>query len=698
MDRNKRNSLFGRKRSNIINGGFLGKNIFNNSIWQHYLEPWTANPNYWIADRFHDNAVCLLAAFAGTIHVRPANSTFHGGTFIVSPEESLGRRANCERNSRNIFWKFSQHDEKEIVFESEINDKNDDDSDVDDDDGADIIDDDFADDDDNADNFINLASSSASAEGFDDNHDKQQQQKPQSLSVDLIGSDYMGQVIRNDNDNDDDDDDDVDVDDDNLKSSDFNINGRQTKQNLRLSSKTMLPSSSSPLLSASATEALSSRTMIERSNRLLSAGFHVVGSVIEFHVAYIECLQTIDKELVNNNRFQMRDNDVCTNLSVSFDLGTFGNPQSYECNHIWSKTLRDVHYNQNKRRYAGEVQISLKWVRIDKDPLGVAPYSFRRARRKCVWDTIFGWQSLTIMGSLLIFFIIGFFGLCVCSNSSCHDDETGEWTNNWCCMLCCCFSCCRRRSSRFRSGSLNTQRIVQYEHTPNTTRLECNHHQHHRHHHHHHHHRGPPPPPPPPSSSTSLLTNTSSHPNHIGCGQRKPTFSNSYSYEGTGSNPTQQSSSSAMSTAIDDYYYYKMKNNNENASIHRYNKHDDLVVIAVTPTTTTNDDYNDDKWQILMKELPYQQQEKFSNTIGILGENENEIFQSKINQCDHHQQQWQNCSILMDNNLNSHHNDYKQMPLSIQLSKFNCNNNKNGDGDNNDDDHGYSVPPSDDLD
>ncbi|KAH7644990.1 hypothetical protein HUG17_0528 [Dermatophagoides farinae] len=504
MDRNKRNSLFGRKRSNIINGGFLGKNIFNNSIWQHYLEPWTANPNYWIADRFHDNAVCLLAAFAGTIHVRPANSTFHGGTFIVSPEESLGRRANCERNS-----------------------------------------------------------------------------------------------------------------------------------------------------------------------------------------PYIECLQTIDKELVNNNRFQMRDNDVCTNLSVSFDLGTFGNPQSYECNHIWSKTLRDVHYNQNKRRYAGEVQISLKWVRIDKDPLGVAPYSFRRARRKCVWDTIFGWQSLTIMGSLLIFFIIGFFGLCVCSNSSCHDDETGEWTNNWCCMLCCCFSCCRRRSSRFRSGSLNTQRIVQYEHTPNTTRLECNHHQHHRHHHHHHHHRGPPPPPPPPSSSTSLLTNTSSHPNHIGCGQRKPTFSNSYSYEGTGSNPTQQSSSSAMSTAIDDYYYYKMKNNNENASIHRYNKHDDLVVIAVTPTTTTNDDYNDDKWQILMKELPYQQQEKFSNTIGILGENENEIFQSKINQCDHHQQQWQNCSILMDNNLNSHHNDYKQMPLSIQLSKFNCNNNKNGDGDNNDDDHGY---------
>ena len=203
------------------------------------------------------------------------------------------------------------------------------DNDNDDDDGggggAEIIDDDFLDDDDDddTDNFINLASSSASAEGFD--VDDIQQQKPEPLSVDLLGMDYTGQ-----NDNDD------------SKSNDFNVNSQEIKK-LRLSSssssstKTMLPSSSLPLLlSSSATEALSSRTMIERSNRLLSAGFHVVGSVIEFHVAYIECLQIIDKDSINN-RYQMRDNDICTNLSVSFDLGTFGNPQSYECNHIWSK-------------------------------------------------------------------------------------------------------------------------------------------------------------------------------------------------------------------------------------------------------------------------------------------------------------------------------------------------------------------------
>lgn len=209
--------------------------------------------------------------------------------------------------------------------------------------------------------------------------------------------------------------------------------------------------------------------------------------------------------------------------------------------------MKDVHYNQNKRRYAGEVQISLKSVRLDRDPIGMPPYSFRRIRRRCVWDTILGWQSLTIIASLLILFTIGFFGLCVCSNSNCSEENGVIFANydSWWYRLCCNFLCCCRCTTE-QDRQQSSPRIIHFsQQAPRSTRIECNHIR-----------RGPPPPPPPQSSSTSLLTTTSSHPNHIGCNHRKTIFGNSYSYEGTGSNPTQQSSSSAMSTGLDDYYYY----------------------------------------------------------------------------------------------------------------------------------------------
>lgn len=185
----------------------------------------------------------------------------------------------------------------------------------------------------------------------------------------------------------------------------------------------------------------------------------------------------------------------------------------------------------------------------------MAPYSFRRVRRRCAWDTLLSWQSLTITGSLLVIFVVGFFGLCVCSNSSCHDDSSpassgGDSSSNWCCHFCWC-SC--RRAVAARRRRRQSQARVEYSRQVNLNRPNCNHH---HHQHHHHGHTQAPPPPPPPSSSTSLLTNTSSHPNHVAYTSRRANFSNSYSYEGTGSNPTQPSSSSAMSTAIDDYYYY----------------------------------------------------------------------------------------------------------------------------------------------
>ena len=455
----KRNSLFGHKRTNMNIHHGLYKPIQNNSLLQHYLESTSANPNYWIADRYHDNVVCLLATFSGIVRVRPANGTFRGGSFLISPQDSLGRRANCERNSRNIFWKFSQHDEREIVPEDD-----------------------------------------------DDDDDE-------SASSTVVGSPKPS---------------------DNEHVSD----GRSNK-----SSRKRLPK----------------LVIVERSNRLLSAGFHVVGSVIEFHIAYIECLQKATKN-THTKRYKILEDSVCTNLSVSFDLGSFGDRLAYECSHIWSKylltrvitallttiyypgkTLKDVHYNHNKRHYSGEVQISLKMVRIDKDPLGSPPYSFRRLRRRCAWDTLLSWQALTITGSLIVIFIVGFFGLCVCSNSSCHDET--DITTNWCCNWWCCCNCCRKRSQQAHAR-------VEYRRQVDPNRANCNHHYRHNH----------TQAPPPPSSSTSLLTNTSSHPNHVPYTNRRPNFSNSYSYEGTGSNPTQPSSSSALSTAIEDYYYYGKPN------------------------------------------------------------------------------------------------------------------------------------------
>lgn len=236
--RHKRSGLFGRKRQNTgghLLGVPLGK-ANHTGPPPNYLEQWTANPNYWIPDRYHENAVCLLATFSGIVRIRPANSTFRGGSFSISPEESLGRRANCERNSRNMFWKFSQSDEREVAN---------------------------------------------------------------------------------------DDDDEYDV----------NLDGEEsppaTKKETSHGSSTRGRSSSSSSSSRTARVVL-----VERSNRLLSAGFHVVGSVIEFHVAYIECLQQADKNVING-RYRVYGDGVCVNLSVSFDMGSFGDRFAYECNYIW---------------------------------------------------------------------------------------------------------------------------------------------------------------------------------------------------------------------------------------------------------------------------------------------------------------------------------------------------------------------------
>ncbi|KAJ6216057.1 hypothetical protein RDWZM_010557 [Blomia tropicalis] len=67
--------------------------------------------------------------------------------------------------------------------------------------------------------------------------------------------------------------------------------------------------------------------------RMLSAGFHVVGSGIEFHIAYIECLQQADKNILTD-RYRVYGNGVCVNLSVSFEIGSFGDRLAYECNYI----------------------------------------------------------------------------------------------------------------------------------------------------------------------------------------------------------------------------------------------------------------------------------------------------------------------------------------------------------------------------
>lgn len=107
-----------------------------------------------------------------------------------------------------------------------------------------------------------------------------------------------------------------------------------------------------------------------------------------------------------------------------------------------------MHYNYNRRYFAGEADISLKMVRIDRDPLGGPPFAFRKNRRRCAWDTIFSWQSITITFSIIFLFIVGFFALCVCSNSTCHDEYGNNTTGCECSKLFCCCCCCRRRKRR----------------------------------------------------------------------------------------------------------------------------------------------------------------------------------------------------------------------------------------------------------
>ncbi|KAI2800839.1 hypothetical protein BLOT_012411 [Blomia tropicalis] len=267
--RTKRSSyILGRRRTPTYYSNKYGHNTTN----PHFLEPWQANPNYWIPDRYHENVVCLLAQFSGIVRVRPSNTTFRGGTFM--------------------------------------------------------------------------------------------------------------------------------------------------------------------------------------------------------------CLQQADKNILTD-RYRVYGNGVCVNLSVSFEIGSFGDRLAYECNYIWSKSLRDIHYNHNRRFYAGEVQISLKMVRIDKDPIGQAPYAFRRSRRRCAWDSVFGWQSLVILVTFLSLFIFGFLGLCVCSNLTCNG---GTSPTNWCCSpFCFCCHLCSNRRRRARRNNRPTQSRALLIRNNNN-----------RNHHH-------PPPPPPPS-------------------------------------------------------------------------------------------------------------------------------------------------------------------------------------------------------
>ena len=118
-------------------------------------------------------------------------------------------------------------------------------------------------------------------------------------------------------------------------------------------------------------------------------------------------------------------------------------------------------------------------VRIDKDPIGQAPYAFRRSRRRCAWDSVFGWQSLVILVTFLSLFIFGFLGLCVCSNLTCNG---GTSPTNWCCSpFCFCCHLCSNRRRRARRNNRPTQSRALLIRNNNN-----------RNHHH-------PPPPPPPS-------------------------------------------------------------------------------------------------------------------------------------------------------------------------------------------------------
>ena len=307
--RKKRSSfLFGRKRANkaVSSSSSLPGliNINNNSntilvpTTHYFLESWNANPNYWIPDRYHENTVCLLAMFSGIIRVRPANATYRGATFKVSPEDSLGRRANCERNSRNMFWKFSQFDERKLNLN--FGDDDDDEEEEDEED-----------------------------EEEEKKKDKEDEERKRKVEVEVIRE--------------------VGVDDDgDLKmklKEDENLPTLMATPVTDSSSTAITFSSfsfSSPnIKSKSKSKKQKSKprlVLVERSNRMLSAGFHVVGSVIEFHIAYIECLQQADKN-VFTNRYRIYEDARCVNLSVSFDLGTFGDRYAYECNYIWGMYL-----------------------------------------------------------------------------------------------------------------------------------------------------------------------------------------------------------------------------------------------------------------------------------------------------------------------------------------------------------------------
>lgn len=296
----KRNSPYGRKRNNHDrtpppSNGRANKNVIHHyyhpdlpvaspgnvssTYLANFLEPIAANPNYWIPDRYHENYVCLLVKFSGTVRVRPANTTFHGGTFHVSPEDSLGRRANCERNSRNTFWKFSQYDEKEYL----INENGEEVTELDD---GDELEDDNSSDRMNPDTMIS----------FDDLYDSKMGGNGNSAT---------------------------------------NVTSTTERSTRRRNPSAPLPGATIPGGKPRRKPKVK-LSLVRRSNRLLSAGFHVVGSVIEFHIAYIECLQSADKNL-ETNRYHIRNDGVCANLSVSFDVGSFGDKPGFECNYFWSK-------------------------------------------------------------------------------------------------------------------------------------------------------------------------------------------------------------------------------------------------------------------------------------------------------------------------------------------------------------------------
>lgn len=274
------------------------------SATQQFVEAEQANPNYWINDRYHEGYVCLLAQFMATIRIRPANTTFQGGLFHVSPEDSLGRRANCERNSRNMFWKFAQHSERIVGG---------DDGDSDDDSSGDGNDDGESSEDDQE-----------VEEGDDEFEEIQKGTRSKSppkranfmvgVPDDLLPKSMLKSTRKS-----------------SRSQGKFNVNPRPSSSKLPSGPKVIT---------------------IHKTNKLLSVGFHVVGSVIEFHVAYIECLQVADKNLDTGRFYVHPGGAACTNLSVSFDLGSFGDRMGYECNYMLGKCpggVRRIQYPSQAR-------------------------------------------------------------------------------------------------------------------------------------------------------------------------------------------------------------------------------------------------------------------------------------------------------------------------------------------------------------